>query len=75
MGTIREYTKKGGETSYHAEVRLKGHASQRDSFRTRSLAKKWIQDTEAAIRDGRFLKTRESKRHTVAEMIRRFISQ
>jgi len=50
MGSIREITKKDGSKSYHAEVRLRGHPIERDNFRTRGLAKKWIQDTESAIR-------------------------
>lgn len=75
MGTIREVTKKDGSTSFHAEVRLRGYPPQRESFRTKGLAKKWIQDTESAIRDGRHFKTVEAKRHTVGEMIDRFISQ
>lgn len=75
MGTIREVKKKDGTISFHAEVRLRGYPPQRDCFRTKSLAKKWIQDTESAIRDGRHIKTVEAKRHTVGEMIDRFISQ
>lgn len=75
MGTIREVTRKDGSTSFHAEVRLRGYPSQRSSFRTKSLAKKWIQDVESGIRDGRHFKTVESKRHTVGEMIDRFINQ
>ena len=75
MGTIREYTKADGTKSYHAEVRLRGHPPQRDNFRTRSLAKQWIQDTESAIRDGRHIKTTEAKRHTLGELIDRFITQ
>lgn len=75
MGSIREYKKDDGTVSYHAEVRLRGHPPQRETFRTRTLAKKWIQDTESAIRDGRHFKTAESKRHTVGEMIDRFITQ
>ena len=39
MGTIRELTKKDGGKSYHAEVRLRGHPPQRESFRTRTAAK------------------------------------
>jgi integrase len=72
MGTIRECVRKDGSSSYHAEVRLKGHKPQRASFRTRSLAKKWVQDVESGIRDGRHFKTVEAKRHTVGEMIERF---
>lgn len=75
MATIREIVRKDGTHSYHVEVRLKGHAPQRATFRTRSLAKKWVQDVESAIRDGRHFKTIESKRHTVGDMIERFITQ
>lgn len=75
MGTIREVERKDGTTSFHAEVRLRGYPSQRSSFRTKSLAKKWIQDVESGIRDGRHFKTVEAKRHTVGEMIDRFINQ
>lgn len=75
MGTIREYKRDDGSVTYHAEVRLRGHPPERDSFRTKSLAKKWIQDTESAIRDGRHSQTSEAKRHTVGELIDRFITQ
>lgn len=75
MGTIRELTKKDGSKSFHAEVRLKGHPPQRGSFSTRTKAKQWIQDVESGIRDGRHFRTVEAKRHTVGEMIDRFINQ
>jgi hypothetical protein len=42
------------------------------SFHTKTLAKKWIQDTEAAIRDGRFKNQSVSRKHTVADLIDRF---
>ena len=54
MGTIRKLTKKDGTDVYHAEVRLRGHKPERGNFRTKTQAKEWIQDTEAAIRDGRY---------------------
>lgn len=72
MGSIREVTKKNGDKSFHAEVRLRGFPSVRDSFRTRTQAKQWIQDTEAAIRDGRFKNQSKSRKHTVAELIEKF---
>jgi hypothetical protein len=75
MGSIREVIKKDGTTSYHAEVRIKGCSPQRDSFRTRTLAKKWIQDIESAVPDGRHFRTSESKRHTVKDLIDRFIKE
>lgn len=75
MGTIREVTKKDGSKSFHAEVRLQGFEDQRASFRTKSLAKEWIQHTESAMKDGRHSKHSEAKRHTVGDMIERFIVQ
>src|ERR1043165_7020771 len=75
MATIREIIRKDGSRSFHAEIRLRGHPPQRATFRTRTLAKKWVQDVESAIRDGRHFKTIESKRHTVRTMIEKFIIQ
>lgn len=75
MATIRELTKKDGSKSYHVEVRLKGHPFKRKTFRTKTLAKKWIQDFESAIRDGRYMKTAGADKHTVGEMIERFVSR
>lgn len=75
MGAIRECKRKDGTISYHAEVRLKGYPPQRDSFRTRTKAKKWIQDTESAIRDGRHFLISEARKHTVKELIEKFITQ
>lgn len=75
MGTIREVPKKDGTVSYHAEVRMRGSQPQRASFRTRTLAKKWIQDIESSIRDGRHFRTSESKKHTVGELLDRFIDE
>jgi integrase len=75
MGAIRECKRKDGTSSYHAEVRLKGYPKQRASFRTKTLAKKWVQDTESSIRDGRHFRTAEAKKHTVKDLIEKFISQ
>lgn len=75
MGTIREYKKEDGSITFHAEIRLRGYPPQRESFRTKSRAKQWIQDTESALRDGRHFQTSESKRHTVGDLIDRFINQ
>lgn len=74
MGSIREVTKKNGEKSYHAEVRLRGSPPQRKVCRTKTRAKEWIQDTEAAIRDGRFKNQSVSRKHSVSDLIDRFIA-
>ncbi len=68
MATIRE---RAG--NYEVIIRLKGHPPQNATFGRKTDAKKWAADTKSAIRDGRHFKTSESKRHTVAQMIDRYI--
>ncbi len=73
MARIKTRTAKDGTARYTGEVRLKGYPPQSATFKRLTDAKKWIQDTESAIREGRHFKTVESKKHTFAEMIDRFI--
>lgn len=75
MGSIRVLKKKDGTEVYHAEVRLRGHKPVRENFRTITKAKQWIQSTEAAIRDGRYKGISSAQKHTVSELIERFIRQ
>ncbi|GAB4262900.1 MAG: site-specific integrase [Methylomicrobium sp.] len=72
MARIKERTGKDGKTKYTAEIRLKGHPPQSATFTRLTDAKKWIQDTESAIRDGRHFKTSAAKRHTLADAITRY---
>lgn len=72
MATIKERTAKDGTPRYTAEIRLKGYPAQTATFKRKTDVKKWIQDTESAIREGRHFKTAEAKKHTVAEMIDRY---
>ncbi len=73
MAFIEERTYSGGKKRYRVQVRLKGYPTQSATFERRTDAKKWAQDTESAIRDGRHFKTSEAKRHTVGEMIDRYM--
>jgi len=72
MASIRNRTNNDGSTSYRVDVRLKGFPAQRASFRRLTDAKKWAQQTEAAIREGRYFKTTEARKHTLAEVIDRY---
>lgn len=72
MANIEKRTNKDGSNSYRVKVRLKGYPVQTASFERRTDAKKWSQDTESAIREGRHFKTSEAKRHTLAELIDRY---
>jgi len=42
-----------GRTSYRAKVRLKGHPAETATFERKTNAKRWAQQAEAAIREGR----------------------
>jgi integrase len=73
MARIKTRTATDGTIRYTAEVRLKGYPAQTATFKRKTDANKWIQDTESAIRDGRHFKTVEAKKHTLAELVDRYI--
>jgi integrase len=75
MGTINEREDQNGNTRFQAIIRIKGHPTQTETFSTLTHAKRWIQQEEAAIREGRNFKLAESKKHTLGEMIDRYIKQ
>ncbi len=75
MAYIETRKDKNGKTRYRSQVRLKGFPTQSATFERKTDAKRWAQQTEAAIREGRHFKTVESKRHTVGEMIDRYINK
>ncbi|MDD5578134.1 MAG: site-specific integrase [Methylobacter sp.] len=64
----------GTETAYRVKIRLKGYPTQTATFARLTDARKWAHATEAAIREGRHFKTIESKKHTLGEMIDRFLA-
>lgn len=72
MASIRKRKNKNGTTSYRVEVRLKGFPPQRATFSRLTDARIWGQQTESAIRENRYFKTAESRKHTFAELIDRY---
>ncbi len=73
MATIERRLSKSHGNTYRAKIRLKGFPIQSASFERLTDARKWVQQTESTIREGRHFKTTESKRHTLAELIDRYI--
>lgn len=73
MASIRPRKRRDGKTAYRVEIRLKGFPAQRATFSRLTDARKWEQQTEAAIREGRYFKTAEAQRHTLQELIKRYI--
>ena len=75
MATIEQRTTKDGKIAYRVKIRRKGYPTQTETFTRLTDARKWAQRTEAAIEEGRHFKTTEAKRHTLAEMIDRYIRE
>jgi len=73
MASINKSIDQKGKTRYRVRVRLKGCPAQTATFERLTDARKWIQDTESAIREGRHFKTAEAKRHTLGELVDRYI--
>ena len=73
MATIQERKNKNDDISYRVQVRLKGFPTQTASFQRKTDARKWAAQTESAIREGRHFKTTEAKRHTLNDLIQRYI--
>lgn len=73
MANIEKRTTQGGQTTYRVKIRLKGYPAQSATFERLTDARKWAQQTETAIREGRHFKTTEAKKHTLKEAIDRYL--
>ncbi len=73
MATIERRTAKDGQLVYRVKVRRKGQIPQTATFSKLSDARKWAQVTEGAVLEGRHFTKHEAKRHTLADLIERYI--
>src|SRR5262249_30686205 len=73
MAAIEQRTGKDGQQVYRVKVRRKGALLLTATFSKLSEARTWAQVTEGAVLEGRHFKTAEAKRHTVAEMVDRYV--
>ena len=73
MATIQERKSKNGKTSHKVTVRLKGHPTRTATFKRLTDARHWAQQTEANIRQGRYFQTSETRKHTVTQLIDRYL--
>lgn len=73
MATIVQRKNKKGEIYYQAKIRMKGFPPESASFKQKTKAVVWANSTETAMREGRYFKTAESKKHTLTELIDRYI--
>jgi len=75
MKGIDKRTHKDGTVSYRARVRIKGHPILIQSFVSKTLAIKWKRDTESAIERGIFIYKKPGSKHTLSELIDRYIEK
>ncbi|OJY32619.1 MAG: integrase, partial [Legionella sp. 40-6] len=73
MANIEKRVNQDGKVTYRVKVRLKGFPTQNATFERLTDARKWAQNTESAIREGRHFKTTEAKRRTLSQLIERYI--
>ena len=73
MAWIQTRIGKNGKKTYTTTIRIKGVPSQTATFDRLTDAKKWSQSIESSIREGRHLGFFEAKRHTLAEVIDRYL--
>ncbi len=75
MATIVRRTNKDGSITYLVRVRRKNAPPQTATFPKRSDAKKWAQVTEGTVLAGRHFPSGEATRHTVGELIDRYLRE
>jgi integrase len=74
MASIRKHQTKDGQTKYYVQIRLKGHPPQTGRFDRITDARKWIQEVESSIRNNRYFKTAESRKHAFNQLADRYIA-
>lgn len=70
---IEKRISKNGQVSYRARIELKGYKKLSATFSSKTKAKLWKQQTETAMREGRYFKTIEARKHTLGNLIDRYI--
>jgi len=73
MAQIRERFKKSGKKSYFVRIRMKGKPEATASFDRLTDARLWAQHTEISIREGRYTTTAEAQKHTLSDLVERYI--
>jgi integrase len=75
MAAIEKRINAKKEVSYRVKVRMLGYAPETATFTSLTRAKKWAQDTESAMRDGRHFITAEAKKHTMGDAIDKYLAE
>lgn len=74
MGAIQERKRKDGKITYKAIIRVKGYPTLTASFNRKTDARNWINEHEPDMKKGKRLKDFEAAKHTLAELIDRYMA-
>jgi integrase len=75
MAAIERRVSRDGTITHRAKVRLKGFPPQTASFPRRTDAARWVQSTEAGLREGRYFPHAQAKRLTLGALLDRYGQQ
>ncbi len=75
MARIEKRALLDGSTRYKAIIRRKAHPLKTKTFRTRAQAAAWAKRVEVMILDHKAIPTWEADRHTVADLVDRYIEE
>jgi len=73
MAWIQKREKKNGKTTYTALIRIKGYPPLSATFDRLTDAKDWVGQHENKMRRGKKIKDVEARKHTLAELIDRYV--
>ena len=73
MATIRKRVKSNGKISYTAWIRVKGYPSMSATFERLTDARSWAAPIEADMKKGKHIKDAEAKKHSLSDLIDRYI--
>src|SRR5262247_1030773 len=73
MASIDIRKSQNGEITYRVRVRVRGKSTQTATFNKLSDAKKWASITEGMVLQDKYLPSKESKKHTMREVIDRYL--
>lgn len=74
VATILEVKGRNG-SRYRAQVRLKGFPRQSATFSRKTDARRWASRMENELREGRYFKTAQAKKHTLSESVDRYLRE
>jgi integrase len=72
MATIEKRQNEDGLISFRVKVRLKGHPTETSTFERLTDARRWVQATEAAIREGRSFRSSKAKKYIFRELANKY---